>query len=85
MADPDDYMTWPEQRRADMIPAERVERLLAWLLRNEGVEPEVIERAVESARFLRVGESIALMGDAQAPMRRAFVQEQSRLLARPGG
>jgi hypothetical protein len=58
---------------------QRMERVLAWLLRNEGVPPEAIERAVASARDMRLGEEITLTGE-DAPMRRAFVFEQMALL-----
>lgn len=54
-------------------------RVLAWLLRNEGVTPEAVERAISSACDMQLGELTTLDGDG-APMRRAFVYEQLRLL-----
>lgn len=55
-------------------------RLIAWLVRNEHVEPEAIERAVGSAIDMRLGEVASLTGEGAA-MRRAFCHEQvGRLL-----
>jgi hypothetical protein len=54
-------------------------RVMAWLLRNEGVDAEAIERAVTSARDMQVGDPVTLTDD-NAPMRRAFVNEQVGLL-----
>jgi hypothetical protein len=67
---------------AGMIDEQAVCRVLAWLLRNEKVRPESIERAVASAVDMRPGEAVSLTGDGPEPasMRRAFVTEQVRLL-----
>jgi ABC-type xylose transport system substrate-binding protein len=61
-----------------------VERTLAWLMRNEGVPADAIERAVTSAHNMQLGESVTLSGtdDAQATLRRVFVQEQVRRIAK---
>jgi len=59
----------------------RHRRVLAWLLRNEGVDPEAIERAVASALSMRLGELVPLDGE-NAPLRRAFINEQMRMLTR---
>ncbi len=54
---------------------QRLCRVLAWLLRNEQVSPEAIERAISSALDMRAGEVVSL-ADEGAPLRRAFVNEQ---------
>ncbi len=61
-----------------MIPEQRLLRVFAHLLRNEGVEPAAIERAVESARHKRLGEHTTLTGDVpqDATLRRVFCMEQ---------
>lgn len=60
---------------------ERISRVFAWLMRNEGVDPEAIQRAVTSARNMKIGESVCLTGDGQEVLRQAFVnQETNRLL-----
>lgn len=64
-----------------MMDEQRVMRLLAWLLRNEGVEPEAVERAVRSAVDMRPGDPVTLEGDG-SPLRRAFVFEQTGRLFR---
>lgn len=53
-----------------------VERVLAHLLRNEGVEPGAIERAVSSAVTMKLGEVTTLTGGDEE-LRRAFVWMQS--------
>ncbi len=59
---------------------ERISRVFAWLMRNEGVDPEAIQRAVSSARGMKIGESVCLTGDDEV-LRQAFVhQETNRLL-----
>lgn len=57
-----------------MVPEQRLQRVLAWLVKEEGVDPAAIERACESARTMRLGEYTSLDGD---PLRRAFVMEQA--------
>jgi hypothetical protein len=52
-----------------------VARVLAWLLRNESVTPDAIERAVSSAVDMRPAETPTLDGDHPL-LRRAFVNEQ---------
>lgn len=64
-----------------MIKTFKVERVLAWLIRNGGVDPAVIEEAVTSANTMKLGEAIPLTGDNE-PLRRVFVQEQARRLSR---
>jgi hypothetical protein len=59
----------------------RFRRVLAHLIRNEGVAPEAIERAVASALSMRMGEVVPLDGDG-ASLRRAFINEQMRMLMR---
>jgi hypothetical protein len=61
---------------------QKLVRLIAHLIRNEGVEPEAIERAVSSARAMRLGEVTSLTGGEDGPMRRAFCHEQVGLLIR---
>lgn len=63
-----------------MIYEQRIERMLAHLMRNERVSPEAIERAVTSAVDMRAGEFVSLTGDPLASLRRAFVQEQHKRL-----
>lgn len=62
------------------VTEQKVQRVLAWLMRNEGVEPEAIERAVASAAGMLLAEDITLC-DPGASLRRAFVTEQVRCLA----
>lgn len=61
-----------------------IERLMASLIRDEGVTPAAIERAVTSAENMRPGEHVALGGDEALPMRYAFVQAQTARITRPG-
>jgi len=63
-----------------MISSERVARMLAWLLRNENTSPHEIMRAVNSAVDMQAGDSVTLYGDDEEHYRRAFVNEQTRLL-----
>lgn len=58
---------------------QRVSRMIAWLLRNEGVSPDAVERAVSSARAMKPGEAVCLDG-MDATLRRAFVDECLRRL-----
>lgn len=59
---------------------ERISQANTRLMRNEGVDPVAIQRAVSSARSMKVGESICLTGDDEI-LRQAFVyQETNRLL-----
>lgn len=66
-----------------MIPGQHVQRVLAWLIRNEGVAPEAILRAVNSIQDMSPGQIIALSGDPNAVLRGAFVREQTRRLEEP--
>lgn len=63
-----------------MDPTQNMERVLAWLLRNEGVHADAIERAISAAVDMKVGEATCLSGPGPvgvpAAMRRAFVTEQ---------
>lgn len=63
-----------------MIDDQRIARVLAWLMRNEGVTPEMIERAVESAVDMHISDTVTLTGDDLHAYRRAFVYEQVHLL-----
>lgn len=65
----------------EAINIQRIERVLAWLIRNERVNPDAISRAVSNAVDMRIGEAVALDGDNQA-MREAFVMQESRRLQR---
>jgi hypothetical protein len=53
-------------------------RIIAYLLRNEGVSPQAIERAIDSALDMNLGDHICLINDDNTPYRRAFVNEQIR-------
>lgn len=55
-------------------------RVLAYLMREEGVTPEAVEHAVASARDMQPGQSVTLEGDEAAPMRREFLFAQLRRL-----
>jgi len=61
---------------------QRTMRVLAFLMREEGVTPEAVERAVASACDMAPGQVVSLRGDENAPMRRAFLMEQIGLLER---
>lgn len=68
------------QRVAGGMIYHRLVRLLSHLIRNEGVAPDAVERAVDSALKMGLGEQASLTGEGPpgvpASMRRAFVQEQ---------
>jgi CMP-N-acetylneuraminic acid synthetase len=49
-------------------------------MRNEGVTPEMIERAVQSAVDMKIADTVTLSGDDKHSLRRAFVYEQIHLL-----
>lgn len=66
-----------------MIPEQHVQRVLAWLVRNEGVAPEAILRAVDSVQEMSPGQVIALSGDPNTVLRGSFVREQARRLEDP--
>lgn len=54
-------------------------RVLAYLLTEEGVAPDAIERAVTSALNMKLGESASLTGLPETEidtLRRVFVMEQ---------
>lgn len=53
-----------------MIEPMLVARMMAHLLRHEGVSPQMIQRAVLSANDMEVGSSVTLSDDD--PTRRAF-------------
>jgi hypothetical protein len=59
---------------------QKVTRALAWLIRNEHVSAEAVERAVNSAVDMKIGEAVALTGDTDETMRRAFVQQEAKRL-----
>lgn len=65
-----------------MIDNDRAARVLAWLLRNEDVSPEAIERAVDSSAAMIVGDPVTLVNDSQALLRCAFVYGQITVLER---
>jgi hypothetical protein len=60
-----------------MIEYHRFVRVLAHLMREEHVQPEAIERAIDSAIDMEPSQSASLDGDKPAPMRRAFLSEQA--------
>lgn len=72
----------PSAPPSEAVGYHHAARVLAWLIRNERVEPAAIERAVQSARDMRVGEDATLTSDEQASMRRAFVMEQTSRLCK---
>lgn len=67
------------------VREKHVARILAWLMRNEGVDAEAIERAVLSALAMRPGEMVTLTGGAGELLRRAFVDGQVALLTNAAG
>ena len=67
---------------SNSIDFHRACRVLAHLIRNEGVDAEAIERAVVSALDMRLGEESTLTGGDHPAMRRAFVMDQVIRLSR---
>lgn len=69
-----------ERGEVAVVNDHKVVRVLAWLMRNECVSVEAVDRAIGSALDMRVGELVALSGtsseDSNAIMRHAFLREQ---------
>ena len=66
------------------IQSKHVERVIAWLVRNENVSVAAVERAVTSAARMDLGEAITLTGtdENDEVLRRTFVQAQVSRLER---
>lgn len=65
-----------------MVNEQHIVRVLAWLLCHEGLNPRSLERAINSACDMRLGDSASLdyKNDDYGPYRRAFINEQLKLL-----
>lgn len=61
-----------------------VKRILAWLMRNEGVSASAISRAIESACTMKLGQRVALDGPEEDDtiMRFHFINSELARLRR---
>ncbi len=55
-------------------------RVLAYLMRNENVTPDSVERAISSVSEMEFGDSATLVDDDNYQYRRAFIHEQINLI-----
>lgn len=63
-----------------MIAHSRIVRVLHDLMRNQGVPPDAIERSVESACNMTIGDQGSLTGEPEDILLRAFAIEQTNRL-----